>query len=129
MRELIITGVMRAADTFMATLTAFLPRLVTMLTIIGAGTLLAWLMKVIVRRVLLLARFDTHAQRVGAAQMLFNAGFSSPLELLSRLAFWTIWLGFFFLSLIALEIQPLQDGVSRLLLFLPQIFVALFILF
>jgi hypothetical protein len=129
MRDLIMRGLLQASDRFMEMLTAFLPRFITMVIVIAAGTVAAWLLKVVLRRLLLLAKFDTYSERAGAAQMLQKAGFAPPVQILSRLAFWIVWLAFFFLGLIALEIQPLQDGISRLLLFLPQIFVALFILF
>src|SRR3989337_2324388 len=101
MRDLIMRGLVQASDRFMDMLTAFLPRFVTMLIIIVAGTVLAWLLTTILRRVLLFTKFDAYSERAGATQMLQKAGISSPTQVLSRLAFWTVWLAFFSMGLIA----------------------------
>jgi len=48
---------------------------------------------------------------------------------LSRLVFWVAWLGCILLGVSALGILGLQEQISRFFLFLPRLFVALFILF
>jgi hypothetical protein len=49
--------------------------------------------------------------------------------LLSRSIFWLTWLGFIFTGLSVLGIASLQEQISRLFLFLPEVFVAILILF
>jgi hypothetical protein len=49
--------------------------------------------------------------------------------MLSRFVFWLAWLGFILLGVSVLGILGLQEQVARFFLFLPRLFVALFILF
>jgi hypothetical protein len=50
-------------------------------------------------------------------------------ELLSRVLFWLVWLGFILLGVQVLGIVGLQEHISRFFLYLPRFFVALFIVF
>jgi hypothetical protein len=109
--------------------TQFLPRLLAMIIIIVVGGLIAWVIKLAVRRILWLLKFNRLSETTGVTQMLAKAGLPSPTELLSRLIFWVFWIGFILVGLNALGITALQEEISRIFLFLPQIFVALLILF
>ncbi len=107
----------------------FLPRLIAMAIIIVVGWLIAWIVKLIVRWILRVVQFNRLCETAGFTQMLAKAALPSPTELLSRLVFWVIWVTFILFGLNALNITPLQDEISRFFLFLPQIFVAIVILF
>jgi signal transduction histidine kinase len=48
---------------------------------------------------------------------------------LSRFVFWVAWLGFILLGVSVLGILGLQEQIARFFLFLPRLFVAMFILF
>jgi hypothetical protein len=48
---------------------------------------------------------------------------------LSRFVFWVTWLGFILLGVSVLGILGLQDQIARFFLFLPRLFVAMFVLF
>jgi len=48
---------------------------------------------------------------------------------LSRFVFWVTWLGFILLGVQVLGILGLQEQTARFFLFLPRLFVAMFILF
>ena len=50
-------------------------------------------------------------------------------ELLSRSIFWVTWFGFILVGLSVLGVAGLQEQISRLLRFLPEVFVAILILF
>jgi hypothetical protein len=50
-------------------------------------------------------------------------------ELLSRSIFWVTWIGFILVGLSVLGVAGLQEQISRLLRFLPEVFVAILILF
>jgi Mechanosensitive ion channel, conserved TM helix len=108
--------------------TEFLPQLLVMLIIIIMGLIIAWLLQVIVRRVLGLAKIGRLSESTGVTEMLSKAALPSPIELFSRLVFWVVWLIFILLGVEALGVVALQQQISRLLMFLPQIFVALLIL-
>ncbi|HTV53641.1 MAG TPA: hypothetical protein VMI06_01870 [Terriglobia bacterium] len=107
----------------------FLPRLVAMISIIVVGGLIAWLIKVILRRFLWFLKFNQLCESTGFTQLLAKAGLPTPTELLSRLVFWVVWVAFILFGLNALGVTALQDEISIIFLFLPQIFVALVILF
>lgn len=107
----------------------FLPQLVVMLIIIAVGLLVAWVLKILVRRVLSWVNLGTISESTGVTELLSKAALPSPVELLSRLVFWVVWLAFILLGVEALGVAALQEQIARLLSFLPQIFVALLILF
>jgi hypothetical protein len=48
---------------------------------------------------------------------------------LSRVVFWVVWLGFILLGVQVLGIVGLQEYISRFFLYLPRVFVAMFIVF
>jgi signal transduction histidine kinase len=91
--------------------------------------LIAYILKVIVRTVMRLVRFEKLSDNVGASQLLNKVALPSSTELLSRLVFWVVWLGFVLIGVSVLGIVGLQEYISRFFLFLPHLFVALFIVF
>jgi Mechanosensitive ion channel, conserved TM helix len=107
----------------------FLPQLVVMAIIILIGLFIAWVLKVIVRRVLGLAKLGKISETSGVTALLSKAALPSPVDLLSRLVFWVVWLIFILVGLEELGVVALREQITRLLMFLPQIFVALLILF
>jgi Mechanosensitive ion channel, conserved TM helix len=107
----------------------FLPQLLVMVIIVIIGLVIAWVLQVVVRRVLGLVKLGKISETSGVTAMLSKAALPSPVELLSRLVFWVVWLAFILLGVEALGVTALQEQIARLLMFLPQIFVALLILF
>lgn len=129
MGNLIVQSLSATMHSLSLMVTEFLPRLLAMLIIIIVGGLIAWLIKVIVRRILWFFQFNRLCENVGLTQLLAKAALPTPTELLSRLVFWVFWVAFILFGLNALGVTALQDEISRIFLFLPQIFVALVILF
>lgn len=109
--------------------TEFLPRVLAMLIIFIVGGFIAWLVKVIVRRILWFVKFNRLCETAGFTQLLTKSGLPSPTELLSRLVFWVLWVAFILVGLNALGVTALQAEIARIFQFLPQIFVAIVILF
>jgi hypothetical protein len=107
----------------------FLPRLMVMLLIVAIGWLIAYVLKSIVRSVLRFAKFDRISQDAGAAQFLKNAALPSSTELVSRFVFWVTWVGFMLAGINFLGIAGLEEQISNFFVFLPRLFVALFVLF
>jgi len=129
MGDFIAKSLIQTLQTFSQMLAHFLPRLLAMVIIVVIGWVVAWLVKVIMPRVLNLVRFNSLFVRAGVAQVLNKAALPTPSEMLARLVFWVLWITFILFGLEALEIPSLQAEISGLFLILPQIFVALVILF
>ena len=107
----------------------YLPRLVVMLILALAGWLIAYVVKIILRSILRLMKFDRLSENAGASQLLDKAALPSATEVVSRFVFWVVWLGFVLLGVSVLGILGLQEQIARFFLFLPRLFVAMFIFF
>lgn len=129
MGDYIANSLIQTLHTFSQMVTQFLPRLLAMIIIVVVGWVVAWLAKVILPRFLNLVRFNSLFVRAGVAQVLTKAALPTPSEMLARLVFWVLWITFILFGLEALQIPALQEEISGLFRVLPQIFVALIILF
>jgi hypothetical protein len=129
MREMIISELSQALQEIARSFAHFLPRVIVMLILAVVGWLVAFVAKVTVRGILRLVKFDKLSQNAGASQLLTKAALPSATEMLSRFVFWVAWLGFILLGVSVLGILGLQEQVARFFLFLPRLFVAMFIMF
>jgi hypothetical protein len=129
MADAIIHSLKQMLQHLEASVEQFLPRVLVMLVIIVVGWLIAVLSKAIVRRALVLAKFDALSESAGTAQLLRNAALPAPRDLVASLTFWVVWIVFLLVGINALGVVSLRDQISQFLLFLPQIFVAVLILF
>jgi hypothetical protein len=129
MREVIVSELTQATQEFVRGFAHLLPRLMVMLIIALVGWAIAYIVKVFLRSVLRLVKFDRLSENAGASQLLTRAALPSSSELVSRFVFWVVWLGFLLMGISVLGIFGLQDEIARFLLFLPRLFVALLILF
>ncbi|MBZ5649267.1 MAG: hypothetical protein LAO18_02150 [Acidobacteriia bacterium] len=129
MADTIMNSLKEMLNHLAAAVEQFLPRLLVMLMIIIVGWLIAILSKTIARRALALAKFDALSESAGTAQLLRNAALPAPRDLVASLTFWVVWIVFLLLGIDALGVVSLRDQISQVLLFLPQIFVAVLILF
>ena len=129
MRDTILRGLAQAYENLVHMIADFLPRFVVMLTIILAGLLIAFLLKSILRSILHLTKLDRISEQAGASHVLRKAAMPSMSEFLSRSLFWITFLGFILLGISVLQIPELQEQISRIFQLLPQVFVAILILF
>lgn len=129
MTETLLNGVTQTLDTAMKMALDLLPKIFGMLIIIVIGWVIAIVIKFFVRHFLKLVKFDVLCDNVGATRMFTKAGLLPPTDLLSVLVFWVTWAGFLMLGISTLGIVVLQEQISRFFLYVPQIFVALVILF
>ena len=129
MGDIVANSLIQTLHTFSQMITQFLPRLLAMIIIIAFGWLVAWLVKIILPRIFGLLRLNVLFARAGFTQLLTRAALPSPSEVLARLVFWVLWITFVLFGLEALQIPALQDQIAGLFAVLPQIFVALFVLF
>lgn len=129
MWELIVGELTQFVQEFSRGFARLLPRLIVLVIIAAVGWLIAYLLKHLVRSILRLAKFDRLSENAGASQLLAKAALPSSTELFSRFVFWVAWLGFILLGIDVLGIFGLDEEIARFFLFLPRMFVALFIMF
>jgi Conserved TM helix len=104
MREMIISELSQALHEIARGFAHFLPRLIVMLILALVGWLIAYLVKVALRSILRLIKFDKLSENAGASQLLSKAALPPATEMLSRFVFWIAWLGFILLGVSVLGI-------------------------
>ena len=129
MREMIISELSQAFQDIARSFAHFLPRLIVMLILALIGWVIAYVVRAVLRSILKLVKFDKLSENAGASQLLNKAALPSATEVVSRFAFWVAWLGFILLGISVLGILGLQEEIARFFLYLPRLFVALFIMF
>lgn len=129
MAGLVASRVMQTLQNLLGTAADFLPRLLAMAIIVIIGWVFAFIVKAGLRRALKILRFDTFSENSGVSQALRKTGLPGPSELLSRIAFWVVGLCFTVLGVSVLGITEFHEMIQSFFRFVPQIFVALMILF
>jgi hypothetical protein len=118
-----------ALDRFFATLANFLPNLLAAAVIVVLGVLAGWLLDLLVRRMLVVARFDHFCAEAGVTQVLNRADVrSAPSALAGKFTFWVIFLSFVMAGLSALGVAVISQLIEEFFLYLPKLFSALLIL-
>jgi hypothetical protein len=118
-----------ALDAFFAGVMRFLPGLLAALLIVLIGLVFAWVLRLVVRKVLTLARFDRLAESVGFSHLLDRADVrASPSALAAGFLFWIVLLSFMMAALTALEIRAINELTVSFFLYLPRVFAAVIIL-
>jgi len=129
MRQTILQGLEQAYANLVHMIADFLPRLLVMLIIVVIGLVVAFVLKYILRAILGLTKLDRVSDAAGASRILRVAHLPSMTVLLSRTIFWVTWFGFILIGLSVLGVAGLQGQISRLFQFLPEVFIAILILF
>jgi len=129
MREMIVSELTQALHDLARGFAHYLPRLIVMLILAFIGWVIAYVVKVILRSILQLIKFDKLSENTGASQLLSKAALPTATEMVSRFVFWVTWLGFVLTGVSVLGILGLQEEIARFFLFLPHLFVAMFVLF
>ena len=129
MRQIILQGLEQVYSKLFHMIAEFLPRFLVMLIIVLIGLLVALVLRYILRGVLGLTKLDRVAEQSGASRVLRMAHLPSMSELLSRSIFWVTWLAFLLAGISVLGIPGFQEQISRLFRFLPEVFVAILIMF
>jgi hypothetical protein len=129
MREMIVSELTQALHDLARGFAHYLPRLIVLLILAFLGWVIAYVVKVILRSILQLIKFDKLSENTGASQLLSKAALPTATEVVSRFVFWVTWLGFVLMGVSVLGILGLQEEIARFFLFLPHLFVAMFVLF
>jgi len=110
-------------------LVAFLPSLLTGIVVFAVGLVLAWLVKLLVIRIIKLLKLDAAFDRSGVTEALQKMAVKdSPAKLVGRMFFWLVAFIFFVLALSVMRVPVIDQLLERFLLYLPNIFVALVVL-
>ncbi|HEV2426183.1 MAG TPA: hypothetical protein VGZ29_15245 [Terriglobia bacterium] len=129
MNELVVRNLREALTAVSQIVAQALPRVLAMVIIIAVGWLIAWIVEVILRRLLLLARFNRLFESKGVTRALSLAALPSPSEMISRIVFWIVWVSFIMAGVNALGVVALQREVADFVSLLPQFVVAVLIIF
>jgi small-conductance mechanosensitive channel len=129
MKDTIVQALEQAYYNLVHMIAEFLPHFLVMVCIILIGLVVAFVLKQILRTTLRFTKLDRVSEEAGASRVLRLAHLPSMSELLSRSLFWVTWFGFMLVGLSVLGVSSLQEQISRLLRFLPEVFVAILILF
>jgi mechanosensitive ion channel-like protein len=129
MWESFVRELARTMDEILRSFARFLPRFLEMLVIVFVGWLIAYILKVLLRSLLKITRFDKLSEHTGATQLLRGVALPSLTEIVSRFVFWVAWLGFILLGISVLGVVGIEEHVASFFGFLPRLFAALFILF
>jgi small-conductance mechanosensitive channel len=129
MKETILQALEQVYSNLVHMVAEFLPRFLVMLIIIAIGLFVAFILRQMLRALLGLTKIDRVSEEAGASRFLRMAHLPAMSELLSRSIFWVTWLCFVLVGLSVLGVAGLQEQISRLFRFLPEIFVSIIILF
>lgn len=107
----------------------FLPSLLTSLLIFIIGVFIAVTLKKVSMRLFQTIKLDRLCEKTGCAEILLKGGVKEPAShLISRIIGWLTVLAFVIISLRALNLPTIQRLLEELFLYLPNIFIAFFIL-
>ncbi|HSB51268.1 MAG TPA: hypothetical protein VLD40_01290 [Dissulfurispiraceae bacterium] len=125
-QRVIVEPFQKSADKILA----FIPNILTSLVIFLAGILIGLLLRVVVARILSAMRTDGLAERLGLKGALTKGGVKEPLSvLLARAVCWLTIISFAILALHSLQAPAIERILEKFLLYLPNMVVALLILF
>ena len=128
MTQMIGDAINQAGANFVETLTRLLPRLVTTVTIVAVGFLIALLLRSAVRVVIRWLRLRAAADRTGISASLKAAGLPPADTLVASIVFWLVWVGFLLSGIDVLGFSGLKGLLAGFAAFVPRLFVALVIL-
>lgn len=118
-----------ALNAFFEGVMRFLPGLLAALLVVVLGLAVAFLVKIVTRRLLVVARFDRACDAWGVTQALDRADVrSQPSAFAARILAWLVFLSFAMAGLSALELAVIRQLVAEFFLYLPRLFAALLIL-
>jgi hypothetical protein len=107
---------------------AFAPEALQLVVIIVAGFIIAWLLKVIVRYLLKVIKFDVFAYRVGMTAVLSKASMErSPSEVIGIIVYWCVVFLFFMIALGTLDVYAVDNLVASIFDYIPQFVIAIFV--
>jgi len=115
-----------ALDAFLEGVVRFLPGLLAAVLILVVGVLIGWAVKALVRRGLMVARFDRFCESTGLSSILSRADVrAAPSVFVSSLLFWVVLASFLMAGASALRVDVINRLIAEFFLYLPRILSAL----
>lgn len=113
---------------FLRDLKTFIPNLISSIIILIIGLLVAYLSRVFAVRILGIFNAERFFQKMGLTDTLKKAGIKdTPSAVIGRALYWIVLFVFMIIALYALKVPAVDSFLGRLLLYLPNLFVALII--
>ncbi len=108
----------------------FLPDFLIAILIFALGIVLGLILRAVFLRLFRTIKLDKFSERSGMVEIIQKGGIKEPVSLiLSRIIGWLTIISFSILSLYSLDVPAIGQILERLLLYLPNVFVAAVILF
>src|SRR5579871_3397311 len=123
------SGIITAIGNGFSVLFSFIPTLIGALLVLLIGWLIARAIEMLVMRLLHTRPAEQVLDRSGVGQAMARGGVrTDPARILAGLAFWFVFLMFVLAAAKALNLDAITSIVNAILLFLPNLFVALLVL-
>jgi small-conductance mechanosensitive channel len=107
----------------------FLPNLLTAILVFILGIIIARILKKVFLKIFTAINLDKLSERFGLVELLRKGGISETTPLLfSRIIGWLIIFTFLIISLRALNVPTIEKLLESFYLYLPHVFIAIFIL-
>ena len=108
---------------------ALLPNILGMVIILSVGWAAAWLVGLLVQRLLHVIGLDRACDRLGLNAALARGGVKSDLsQVVGRAAYWIVLVFAAVAALSALNLQPIKDFAHSFLAYIPHLLIAMLIL-
>jgi hypothetical protein len=117
-------------DSFLEQLLRFFPNFLTALIILVIGIVISGVFRILFSRIFSTVKLDKLSDRIGMSGILQKGGIKDPLsKLLANIIGWLALFTFIILSLSALKIPSVEQLLEKFFLYLPNVFVAVLIIF
>ncbi|UCG78802.1 MAG: hypothetical protein JSV21_02925 [Nitrospirota bacterium] len=114
---------------FFKKLVQFMPNLLVALIVIIVGIIIANILRFLIIRLMKVVHFDKGCERIGVNQILEKGGIKDiPSHMMGRLFYWLAVATFFIIALNSLNIPSIEQLMTRFLLYLPNVFIAIIII-
>lgn len=113
---------------FWSGLAALLPKLLAMLIIIIGGVVLAWVVRLVLGKVLRMFTFDVWCDKCGFTAILRKSDISSnPSGVCATLVFWFLVIIFLMVAMSALQVETIDTLNVKFFTYLPRVITAVII--
>jgi len=107
----------------------FMPNLLSSVIIFILGFVAAWILKIVISKVLGVLNFDRFCEKFGMTEELARAGIKdTPTNLLSRILYWLVVIVFTIIALSTLKVPAIENLIEAFFLYLPNLFIAALII-
>lgn len=107
---------------------SFGPNLLHLIIILIIGFIMAWILKLAVRYILTLIKFDVLSYRVGLSSALSKASINrAPTEVVGLVIYWCALFLFFMTALGTLNIYAVDNLIASIFAYIPQFVIAIFV--